>query len=235
MVLVVALAGGLLAWSAVTNLVLGERGYLLRNLVATGALLLLADALGIATGELGLQPRRAATGLLSGGVAVAAVVVVLAAGVALADRFRPVAVLLADERAALPPRLLAYHVLLRIPLGTALFEEVAFRGVLLAALTGVAGDGGAVVWSSVVFGLWHVPPTMVTLRINGVAVATPRGLAAVAGAVVVTAVAGSAFAGLRWASGSLLAPILAHWATNAGGILAARGRRDPQGDGPRTA
>ncbi len=53
--------------------------------------------------------------------------------------------------------------LVRIPIGTALFEEMLFRGVLfgLAARLGV----GHAFWvSSLVFALWHLAPASVLLR-----------------------------------------------------------------------
>jgi uncharacterized protein len=109
----------------------------------------------------------------------------------------------------------------RIPLGTALFEEVLFRGVVLAALQQVGSTGFAVAWSSIAFGLWHIAPTIVALRENGVPPASPAGQRAILGAVLVTTLAGIGFAGLALASGSLLAPFLAHWAVNAFGLLAA--------------
>lgn len=59
------------------------------------------------------------------------------------------------------------------------------------------------------------------MQANDVAVASGRGVGAVAGAVLVTTVAGAALGVLRLGSGSLLAPVLAHWATNSGGLLAA--------------
>lgn len=79
----------------------------------------------------------------------------------------------------------------------------------------------AVVASSTVFGLWHFAPTVVGLRFNGIGVSSPEGLGTIVAGVVVTTTAGLAFIRLRRRSGSLLAPVLAHWATNALGPLAA--------------
>jgi uncharacterized protein len=129
--------------------------------------------------------------------------------------------LLSDRRAVMPPGGVLYQATLRIPLGTAVFEEVAFRGVLFALLVRTMGTASAMAVSSVVFGLWHVPPTMVALQVNGVVVSSAAGVGAIAGAVLVTTVAGMMFCWLRERSGSLLAPILAHWATNSLGLLAA--------------
>ncbi|GAA0501676.1 abortive infection protein [Paractinoplanes deccanensis] len=84
--------------------------------------------------------------------------------------------------------------LIEIPLATVLFEEVAFRGVLLA----LAGP----YWSSVLFGLWHFQPRRAAL-----------------GAVLFTAAAGLVLAWGREASGSLLVPFVWHWAANGLGVL----------------
>ncbi len=212
---------GLVAWSVVANLGLGDGWYTTRNLVLVAVLLLLARRLGFTMSELGLVPTVLREGLRWGLLAVLVVAVAVAAGAALGEVIRPLGLLLDDARADQPRADLVHAALVRIPLGTALFEEFAFRGLLLAALLRVTAPGWAVLWSSAVFGLWHVAPTIQALRINEVAVSSVTGLGAIAGAVVATAVGGAVFAWLRIASGSLLAPVLAHWATNAFGLLAA--------------
>lgn len=55
---------------------------------------------------------------------------------------------------------LTYQTLMRIPLGTALFEEIAFRGVLYGLWSTSIGPKRASVASSVVFGMWHVTPML---------------------------------------------------------------------------
>ena len=220
---------GLVAWSVVANLGLGERWYTARNLVLVVLLLLLARRLGFSWRELGLDPADLREGVRWGRLAVLVVAVVVAIGAALGDVIRPFGLLLDDARADLPLSDLAHAVLVRIPLGTAVFEELAFRGLLLAVLLRATSPGWSILWSSAVFGLWHVAPTIQTLRINEVAANSLVGLGAIAGAVVVTAVGGAVFAWLRVASGSLLAPVLAHWATNAFGLLAAAATRATDG------
>jgi uncharacterized protein len=217
----VGLGSGLLVWSVVGNLGLGERWYVTRNLILLAALLWSARATGLSASELGLAPDRLSRGLWWGVSAAGVVAAVLGTAVVVQEQVGPVAALLGDQRAALPPHQLAYQAAFRIPIGTALFEEVAFRGVLLAVLARSLRPGGAIAVSSVVFGFWHVAPTVVALRINAVPAASPEGIATIGGAVVVTAIAGMLFCWLRLRSGSLAAPILAHWATNALGLLAA--------------
>jgi uncharacterized protein len=215
------LAVALLVWSVVANLGLGERFYVGRNLLLTAALLAAARALRMSVRELGLARPHLRPGWRWGSATAVVVAAVLGVGVALSDHVGVVGILLGDQRAALPAGELLYHATVRIPLGTAIFEEVAFRGVLLAVLARSMRWGAAVVVSSAVFGLWHVAPTMVALRINEVAVGSAAGIGTIVGAVAVTFVAGLVFCWLRTRSGSLLAPILAHWATNSLGLLAA--------------
>ncbi len=226
MPLLVLLSLALLVWSAVADLLIGESLYTSRNLALTAALLggwwlLRGRSWTVTWRELGLQRRDLGRGLRWGAIAFLTVAVALLVGVFLAPYLPPIAALLADERAATFADDLWFVAIVRIPLGTAVFEEVAFRGVLLAAAFRVLSLRAAVVWTSVVFGLWHIPPTMVALWINDVSAASPGGLGTIAGAVAVTTVAGALFTWLRVASRSLVAPILAHVATNSLALIAA--------------
>jgi uncharacterized protein len=210
-----------LCWSLVANLVLGDVAYVPRNLAFTALLLLVARRLALSPEELGTTRSGVRRGLRWGAGAVGIIGAVLVAAALLAEAVPPIGVLLDDERAELEGGALAYAVLVRIPLGTVVFEEVLFRGVLLALFLRRTGRTAAVVGCSVVFGVWHVAPTIVALQLNDVPPGSAAGLAAIAGAVVVTTVAGVLFSWLRLRSSSLVAPMLAHWATNALGLLAA--------------
>jgi len=214
------LSAALLVWSGVANLVIGERAYVARNLVLVAVLLAVAWRAGLGRDAMGLAVARMSSGLRWGVGAAAVVAAAVSAAVALADVVPGIATLLADARTDALGDGLLYATLVRIPLGTAVFEEVAFRGVLLGWLLRVVTTPRAVVISSAVFGLWHIPPATVTLMINDIAVGSAEGIAAIIGAVVVTTVAGAMFSWLRLRSGSLLAPTLAHWATNSLGLLA---------------
>ena len=126
--------------------------------------------------------------------------------------------LLADERVArLDGREHAYHVLLRIPVGTVAWEEIAFRGVLAAALRRVLAEPAATVVASVTFGVWHFRPAAEALDLNQIA--GVRG-ARIAAAAAGTAAAGALLSVLRERSGSLAAPVLVHLAANCAGPLA---------------
>lgn len=214
-------SSGLVAWSFLANLGLGDRLYVPRNLVATAGLVGCARRIGLDHVDLGADPAYLGSGLRWGGVSAVAVAGTIATGVALADVVEPVERLLTDDRAALDTGPLLAAVLVRIPIGTAVFEEVAFRGVLRAVSRRALRPTVATAWSSVVFGLWHIAPTAVALRRNDLVPLSRTGMATIAGAVVGTTAAGVLLDVLRARSGSLVAPVLAHWAANAVGLLAA--------------
>lgn len=116
----------------------------------------------------------------------------------------------------------AIEVVVRIPIVTALGEELLFRSVLLGVLLAGMSRGRAVAVSSLLFGLWHVLTTVADLEGNEATDDLGGWQAAlgVAGVVVVTGMAGAAFCWLRLRSGSVAAPWLVHTALNAGTYLA---------------
>jgi CAAX protease family protein len=219
LVLAAALVPALGAWN---NLVVHRlpgrpASYVVANVAATAVLLAAARASGLSWAELGLDRRRLAAGARWGGACAA--VVAAGYGTALAvPALRP---LLGDARVAgLDGGELAGQALVRIPLGTVLWEEVAFRGVLLATLGRLLSRRGATAASAALFGLWHVRPTLAALSANDLAEGPLARTGAVLLACLGTAAAGVLFAELRLRSGSLLAPALLHLATNSLGVLA---------------
>jgi len=190
--------------------------------VGAAGLLLAARRAGLSWRELGLGAGTWRRGLTWALAAIAAVAVVVAIGAALPltrDAFR-------DSRyhLSLGHALLTAFVL--IPLGTVLFEEVAFRGVLWGLLRRARGTWTATVVSSALFGLWHVLPSLHLAAANeavGSAVGTSTSGAAlsVLATVLFTGLSGVVFCELRRRSGSLLAPAGLHWATNGLAVLAA--------------
>jgi uncharacterized protein len=119
-----------------------------------------------------------------------------------------------------------YHLAVRIPLVTAIAEELAFRGALLGLVQRRRSPAAAVAWTSLLFGASHALPTLKHYDGNLASglVADPRQgrRIAVLGTMLSTAGAGLLFAWLRLRSRSLPAPILAHAATNASAYLAGR-------------
>ncbi len=215
-----ALVLGLAVWNnvVVTRLPGHPAAYVTANVTAAGLLLLTARTVGLSWDDLGLARRRLPAGARWGGTCFA----LIAAGYLAALAVPAVRPLLADARAAgLDGADVAWRVLVRIPLGTVLWEEVAFRGVLFAALARLLSLRAAVTVSAAVFGVWHVRPTLSALRVNDLAEGPLlTGLGVLLGCLVTT-LAGVVLTWLRLRSGSLLAPALLHLATNSLGTLAA--------------
>jgi membrane protease YdiL (CAAX protease family) len=118
-----------------------------------------------------------------------------------------------DTRGAISAGRLFYELTVTVLLGTVVPEELAFRGVLLGAAVQVFRKPGAVLLTSVLFGLWHIAPTLHTMSDNETVRHTPAVLG-VLGAVGATFAAGVIFCWLRLRSNSLVAPAIAHFATN---------------------
>ncbi len=212
---VLLISAGLIGYSAFG---LPPAWYVPVNLVAAAGLLLLSRRIGLGSRDLGLDGSAVPAGLRWGAAAAALAALVLALA-ALVPGFRP---LFDDARTAgIGPGLLAYRALVRIPLGTVLLEEVAFRGVLLGAWLRLSPVRTAVLGSSMVFGLWHVRPALDLLAENDLAAGGPERALAVVAAIAATTTAGVVFCWLRLKSGSLLAPYLAHVAVNSLATVAA--------------
>jgi membrane protease YdiL (CAAX protease family) len=208
-------AVGLLAANLVANRLV-PAAHLAIGLGSVVALLAVAWAAGLTRVELGLTRWR--SGLRWGGAA--AGLAVLGYAVAL--------VVARDELAGAADRSwpdVLLEGLVVIPLGTVVAEELAFRGVLWAMLARRHGEWVATAVSSVLFGLWHVLPALGGGAANELATGALGGgtagtAARVAGTVLLTTAGGVVFCWLRVRSGSLLAPVLLHWALNACGVLA---------------
>lgn len=169
---------------------------------------------------MGMDPADLRTGLRWGMGASLPVAAGLVAGVAL-PRARRV---LADRDAVESgPDAVRYRLLIEIPLGTALSEEVMFRGALHASLARRLGRPAAAAVTSALFGLWHVLPTREQLRTHPSRGAVRgRESLVVAATVAVTGLAGAWFWWLRDRSGSLVAPVVVHAVGNASSFLAGR-------------
>ena len=119
-----------------------------------------------------------------------------------------------------------YQTAVRIPFGTAVLEEVAFRGVLPALVATRIGVLRGCIVASVLFGFWHVLPSLSLNEVNPVATevfGTGAGgtIAAVVFAVIGTTIAGFWFCWIRYRARSVLATVLAHTASNSIGYTIA--------------
>jgi membrane protease YdiL (CAAX protease family) len=173
----------------------------LTNTSMIGVMAAVAAATGLSAREMGLTRDRLLAGLRLGGVVAGAVGTVV--GTAGLFGFDPLGLIGDRAEVSLPEMLV--DVLVRIPVATVVFEELAFRGVLTPLLERATTPARAMAWSAALFGVWHVSTP---------ASASAADLAAQVGTFAATAAAGAGFVYLRRRSGSLAAPMVAHWSTN---------------------
>ena len=193
--------------------------YLLWACGAIGGLVLLARADGLQRRDWGFGPvtgrATRAAAVLAGVTATAMLVGTQLPGVATAYEDDRVAGMSAGQ--------VAFAALIRVPVGTALVEELAFRGVLLAMLTRRYGIGWGVAGSSVAFGAWHLLPSL-DLATGNAAIGSALGthpLAAAGIAMVAASLAGAFLCLLRIKYDHVIAPLAVHVTTNSVGYLLA--------------
>jgi membrane protease YdiL (CAAX protease family) len=189
--------------------------------VGAAGLLAFARWSGLTWSQLGLGRSQWRPGLRWGGGVIALVGVIYLAGV-----FLPwTRSAFLDVRYHLAPAGAVLSALVMIPVGTVLFEEIAFRSVLWGFLSRHVRMWQVALASSLLFGLWHILPAMASAGANqAVAMAAMSfgsfaKIAVTAGTVIFTALGGLVAAELRRRSGSLLASVGMHWATNGLGVL----------------
>lgn len=220
---VIGAGAALLSYSAVLNRLLPPRVHVPANLVAAGLATWIVRRDGASWDDLGLAPSRIPGGVRTG-VAAAVPIAVTTAALAAAP---PTRRHFEDTRVLETPNPL-YELALRIPVGTALCEELLFRGALLAVLERHGSRRAAAAISSAFFGLWHVLPTLDARAANSDRAtlnSETHPALLILGTIGTTALAGYVFATLRRRSGSIVAAVLAHSAVNASGFIAARMNR----------
>ncbi|RTL65714.1 MAG: CPBP family intramembrane metalloprotease [Pseudonocardiaceae bacterium] len=208
----------ILAASNVVSNRLWPGAYIPWNVGVAVLLVVLARWCGVTWADLGLSRATLRRGLGIGAVALAGVAVLYLIGLAVPatrEAFH-------DSRAAGTLGAVLFAALVRIPLGTALLEETAFRGVLPALVGGSWWRGTLV--SSGLFGLWHVLPSIGMASANAAVASSVGGWGTVATsalAVLATFAAGVLLCVWRRWGGHLVTPFLAHIATNSLGVLIA--------------
>jgi membrane protease YdiL (CAAX protease family) len=217
-----ALVSGTAAYNVAQNLILPAWSYLPLNAAATAGLFKLAARLGLTRDEIGADRSHLGRGIRVG--VLLGVVTLIGIGAAVAipatrSLFKDARVIGVGLGGAL------FQALIRIPIGTALFEEVLFRGVLLAWLRRRTSTGRAIVGSSVLFGLWHALPAWSTISVYQTGAIRDAGAAAsvgvVVGGVILTGMVGAGLAWLRLRTKSLTAPVLVHAVANSASYLGA--------------
>jgi membrane protease YdiL (CAAX protease family) len=211
----------LVAFNVINNRLAPQGHYLLWAFGGSFGLLAIGLLDGNSWTDMGLGWGYLVPGFIWG----AGCVIVVTVGYLLAAAFRRGRNALEDDRVAglSGPRLM-FQALVEVPFGTVLFEEIAFRAVLFSMLARRFGVVWAIVISAVLFGLWHILPSIGTheqsAALGSVVGEGRRGnILGVALSVLTTAIAGVIFAGLRLLSGSVLAPMGLHWATNGMGYF----------------
>jgi uncharacterized protein len=207
----VAILAGVVAAHVADHRLVPRRFHLATHLAAAAAAVGAGIGAGLEPDELGLDVSRLPSGLGHGLASAVTTSVVVGVGVAIpATRD-----LFVDERVVdATPGEVALRSLVEIPFGTALYEELVFRGVLQALATRRFGVVGGAAVTSALFGLWHVLPALGDRHQNP-ATRDQHPVAVVAGTVLSTTIAGALFAAQRIRSGSVAAPVVAHGANNA--------------------
>lgn len=207
-------------WNVIANEAVPAGGAPILGIAGMALLVAVARSGEVSWDYLGLDPgsfgQGVKVGLVGVGAVIAAVTVVAALPIS-RDFF-------ADDRfVGVGTAEMLYESLIRIPLGTALAEEVAFRGVLLGLLLMWLSPLKATLISSALFGLWHILPGLDALETNPAGDFAGGWLGTVGGVAVqvaVTALAGALFAWLRFRGRSVAASVLVHWALNAAAYVA---------------
>ncbi len=220
---------GVAAFHLVDHLLVDPRWHLATHVAAAGATCAAGRGLGLSAEEIGVDPVDVPEGLRIGGAVAAAIALgVIGTGAVPAGRavFHDARVLSSSGGR------IAFWAAVEIPLGTAVYEELLFRGVLLGLGDRRLGRVWSTALSSALFGLWHVLPALADREHNPLT-RHRHPIAHVLPTVAGTALAGLGFTALRRRSGSVVAPILVHTATNAVPLLVAAavtrvfGRRGP--------
>lgn len=199
----------LVAHNVAGNLWFPQWFYVPANLVIGALLLWLALRSGVKIADITGPRSWLRKGVVAGSVAG----LVVGAGIAVAALVPFTADLFADERVLGVGTVgLLFHTLVRIPIGTALFEEVAFRGILPALGRRSTTPLRANLLAAGLFGLWHLIPTTSVAAGNAGVRDFADGLV-LAGGVAATAVVGLGFSWLRDRYG-LAAPVLMHAIVN---------------------
>ncbi|HEX7319291.1 MAG TPA: type II CAAX endopeptidase family protein [bacterium] len=106
------------------------------------------------------------------------------------------------------------RLLVRIPVGTVLFEEMLFRGIFLGLLLREQNRPRALIVSSFVFGVWHIVPALkVMFRNFGVSSILP-GIGMFILGIIGAVIAGYVFGWVRIRKNNIIGPVIAHLLIN---------------------
>jgi len=200
----------------INNRVAPQSHYLLWAFAGSVVLIAIGLLDGNSWTDMGLGFTFLLPGLIWAAISIGAVTAVYVIG----SLFRKTRRAFHDERIKeLSAGRLIFQALVEVPFGTVLFEEIAFRAVLFSMLARRFGVITAIVVSALLFGIWHVLPSVGTHESNpalGSVVGEGRrgNVLAILASVLTTTAAGVLFTLMRIVSGSVVAPMGLHWATN---------------------
>ncbi len=207
--------------NVIANKVLSDVWHIPFNLGVLAVALFIGRRAGTSWTSMGLRGDRVRRGTRVGLL----VMGVIAVGVVLAIAIPSTREIFKDDRVIEHSLWWALaQALIRIPIATAFYEEVLFRGIVFGMLVRRNSPLIAALWTSLLFGFWHILPTIDTLKVN------PAGdlfsgiagfVIAIVGAVGGTMLAGLAFLWIRLYANSTAASILAHIGTNSLAMLGA--------------
>lgn len=216
-----AIVGLVMYANVISNEVLGDVWHIPFQLGILAIALAISRRAGTTWTSMGLRRDRLSRGAIVGGILIGVVTIGIATAIAIPatrELFRDEEIVNASIGWGL------FHAFVRIPLATALYEEVLFRGIIFGMLARRHTPLLAGVLTSLLFGFWHILPTLDTLDTSpasdlfsgwlGLAIAV---IASVAG----TAVAGVGFLLVRLYANSTAAAVLAHIGTNSIAMLGA--------------
>lgn len=214
---------GILLYGVILSRLIPMRYHLIANLSASVFAVFCAVRVGLNFEQLGLSLKLFWPGILVAFVAS----IMLIVSIYLLSKISFTHKYFVSSHSALraSPSRLAYETAVRIPLSTALAEEILFRGVLFGVLMYYSGTHVAIIVSSLVFGLWHIFPAL-NFTNESYYLELRQGpflskLLHIIVNVLATALAGLVFAWLRLLSGSIIAPWLLHWTINSTTVLSA--------------
>ena len=217
----IALIALILLYGTVLAKLVPAKYHILLNIGIAFVAIMLGFGFGLTLSEMGMGLSYVIKGILIA-LALSAIITIGTLIIAVIPSFRRF--FLGENLAHAKGPLIMFEAAIRIPFSTALIEEVLFRGVLLGLLLTHYDTLTALIYASVVFGLWHIFPTIASLEQNDAAaiiVGKKRSRQAIGifGAVTVTAIAGMLFGYARILANSILAPWLIHWSINSSGVL----------------
>lgn len=217
----ISLIALIILYSTVLAKLVPEKFHIALNALIAIIAILLGFGFGLSAEQMGIALNTITSGIFIAVIAtiLICIITVIMALIPPLRRF-----FIGDNLSNASGKLIAFETTIRIPFSTALIEEILFRGVLLGLLLAHNSQITALIVSSILFGLWHIFPTIKTIEQNKstkkiIGNSKTKTGAGVLATIITTTIAGFIFGLLRIFAGSIIAPWLIHWSINASGVL----------------